>query len=189
MAGRRPALGPTIDEERATTVEGVRKRLAHRLPWLGLGLIGAMASAWMVGAAEEELSKTVAVAFFLPAIVYMADAVGTQTEVLAVRGLAVGVSIREIVFKEFLAGFLIGLCISAAFFPFCLLLYGDTSLAVAVSVSLLVSATVASVVALVLPWILSLMGKDPAFGSGPISTVIQDLLSIAIYLALATMIV
>lgn len=160
MQGRRPALGPTVDEERATTVEGVRKRLAHRLPWLGVGLVGAMASAWMVGAAEEELSRTVAVAFFLPAIVYMADAVGTQTEVLAVRGLAVGVSIREIVVKELLAGLLIGLCISVAFFPFCLLLYGRLELAIAVSVSLLVS-----------------------------STVVQDLLSIAIYLLLATMIV
>lgn len=189
MMGRRPALGPTIDEERATTVEGVRKRLAHRLPWLGIGLIGAMASAWMVGAAEEELAKTVAVAFFLPAIVYMADAVGTQTEVLAVRGLAVGVSIREIVFKELIAGLLIGVCISAAFFPFCLLMYGDAALAVAVSISLLVSSTVASIVALVLPWILSSRGRDPAFGSGPISTVIQDLLSIAIYLALASLIV
>lgn len=189
MMGRRPALGPTIDEERATTVEGVRKRLVHRLPWLGIGLLGAMASAWMVGAAEEELAKTVAVAFFLPAIVYMADAVGTQTEVLAVRGLAVGVSIREIVLKELLAGFLIGVCISATFFPFCLLMYGDASLSVAVSISLLVSSTVASVVALALPWILSSLGKDPAFGSGPISTVIQDLLSIAIYLVLATLIV
>lgn len=87
MRGRRPALGPTVDEERATTVEGVQKRLVHRLPWLGIGLLGAMVSAWMVGAAEEELSRTVTVAFFLPAIVYMADAVGTQTEVLAVRGL------------------------------------------------------------------------------------------------------
>jgi len=189
MAGRRPALGPTVDEERATTVEGVRKRLIHRLPWLGIGLVGAMASAWMVGAAEEELSRTVAVAFFLPAIVYMADAVGTQTEVLAVRGLAVGVSIREIVVKELLAGLLIGVCISAAFFPFCLLLYGKVTLAIAVSVALLVSSTVASVVALVLPWVLTSMGKDPAFGSGPISTVIQDLLSIAIYLVLATLIV
>ena len=189
MTGRRPALGPTIDEERATTVEGVRKRLAHRLPWLAIGLVGAMASAWMVSAAEDELSRTVAVAFFLPAIVYMADAVGTQTEVLAVRGLAVGVPVRDIVVKELFAGILIGLCISATFFPFCLLLYGDVALAGAVSIALLVSSTVASVVALVLPWILSSAGKDPAFGSGPISTVIQDLLSIAIYLALATLIV
>jgi len=83
-----------------------------------------MASAWMVGAAEEELSRTVTVAFFLPAIVYMADAVGTQTEVLAVRGLAVGVEVRDIVVKELVTGFLIGLCISSAFLPFVLVLYG-----------------------------------------------------------------
>lgn len=189
MIGRRPALGPTVDEERATTLEAVRKRLEHRLPWLGIGLVGAMLSAWLVASAEEELSRTVAVAFFLPAIVYMADAVGTQTEVLAVRGLAVGVPIRDIVLKELLAGLLIGLCISSIFFPFCLVLYGDASLAMAVSVSLLISSTVASVMALALPWILTSLGKDPAFGSGPISTVIQDLLSIAIYLGLATLIV
>mgnify|MGYP006282528019 CR=1 FL=1 len=181
--------GPTIEEERATTVESVSRRLRHRIPWLGIGLLGAMLSAWMVGAAEDELSKTVAVAFFLPAVVYMADAVGTQTEVLAVRGLAVGVPIREIIGKELVTGFLIGLCVSVAFFPFCALVFGDLRLAIAVSVALLVSATLASVVALVLPWFLDFLGKDPAFGSGPISTVIQDLLSIAVYLVLASLIV
>lgn len=48
---------------------------------------------------------------------------------------------------------------------------------------------VASVVALVLPWLLTSIGRDPAFGSGPLATVIQDLLSIAIYLGLAHLIV
>ena len=33
------------------------------------------------------------------------------------------------------------------------------------------------------------LGVDPAYGSGPVGTVIQDLLSIAIYLATATVIV
>jgi magnesium transporter len=119
----------------------------------------------------------------------MADAVGTQTEVLAVRGLAVGVAVRDILLKELVTGLLIGVCVSLVFFPFCLVLYRDVSLAVAVSIALLVSSTIASVVALMLPWILTARGKDPAFGSGPISTVIQDLLSIAIYLVLATLIV
>jgi magnesium transporter len=40
-----------------------------------------------------------------------------------------------------------------------------------------------------LPWGFSKLGLDPAFGSGPLSTVIQDLLSLAIYFALATAIV
>jgi magnesium transporter len=48
---------------------------------------------------------------------------------------------------------------------------------------------VASAVALLLPWLLDRFHKDPAFGSGPLATVVQDLLSIAIYLALASAIV
>jgi magnesium transporter len=61
--------------------------------------------------------------------------------------------------------------------------------AVTVSLALFASCGVASVVALLLPWLLNILHKDPAFGSGPIATVVQDLLSIAIYLALASAIV
>jgi magnesium transporter len=37
-----------------------------------------------------------------------------------------------------------------------------------------------------LPWLFDLAGIDPAFGSGPLATVIQDLVSIWIYLLVAT---
>jgi len=37
-----------------------------------------------------------------------------------------------------------------------------------------------------LPWLFNRFGFDPAFGSGPLATVIQDLLSVVIYLAIAT---
>lgn len=40
-----------------------------------------------------------------------------------------------------------------------------------------------------LPWVLSRIGKDPAFGSGPLGTVIQDLLSILVYLLTAMVVV
>jgi magnesium transporter len=33
------------------------------------------------------------------------------------------------------------------------------------------------------------LGRDPAFGSGPLATVIQDLLSILIYFAIASWVV
>jgi magnesium transporter len=36
-----------------------------------------------------------------------------------------------------------------------------------------------------LPFALQRLGFDPAFGSGPLATVLQDLLSIAIYLLVA----
>ena len=36
---------------------------------------------------------------------------------------------------------------------------------------------------LLLPWLLARLGTDPAFGSGPVATIIQDVLTIAIYFA------
>ena len=174
---------------RIASEEPVARRLVHRLPWLGIGLLGAMVSAWLVGSSEDQLARTVELAFFLPAIVYMADAVGTQTETLAVRGLSVGVPIRRFAAKELVTGALIGGVVAACFFPFCLVVFDDVALAFTVSLALLASCGVASIVALLLPWVLTLLHKDPAFGAGPLSTVVQDLLSIAIYLALASVIV
>ncbi|MEN9505172.1 MAG: hypothetical protein RI958_1098 [Actinomycetota bacterium] len=171
---------------RTSVEERVGRRLLHRLPWLAIGLLGAMLSAWVVSSAEGQLVEMVQLAFFLPAIVYMADAVGTQTETLAVRGLSVGIAIRRFVVKELAAGALIGALIAAAFFPFCLAVFGDAELALVVSLALLCSCGVATVVALTLPWVIDRFGADPAFGAGPLSTVIQDLLSIVIYLALAS---
>jgi magnesium transporter len=43
--------------------------------------------------------------------------------------------------------------------------------------------------AMTLPWLLVRLGADPAFGSGPLATVIQDLLSIVIYLVICRAIV
>lgn len=179
----------TGDVSRIASEERVTRRLVHRLPWLMIGLIGAMASAWLVGSSEEQLARTVQLAFFLPAIVYMADAVGNQTTTLAVRGLSVGVPIRRFAAKELLAGALIGVVVAASFFPFCLIAFNDLAIATTVSLALLASCGVASVVALLLPWLLTRFHKDPAFGAGPLSTVMQDLLSIAIYLALASVII
>ena len=36
---------------------------------------------------EDILTRNISIAFFLPGIVYLADAIGTQTEAIAVRGL------------------------------------------------------------------------------------------------------
>jgi magnesium transporter len=142
-----------------------------------------------VSAFEGELTDTVALAFFLPGIVYMADAVGTQTETLVIRGLSVGVSVGRILRLEYLTGAIIGTLLSIAIFPLALVVTDDTSIAAAVSLSLLASASVATVVAVTLPFVMQRLNLDPAFGSGPLATVIQDILSIAIYFSVAATLV
>ena len=47
--------------------------------WLLVGLAGAMLAADIVGTFEAQLHVNILLAFFVPGIVYLADAVGTQT--------------------------------------------------------------------------------------------------------------
>ncbi|HSJ17310.1 MAG TPA: magnesium transporter [Solirubrobacterales bacterium] len=174
---------------RSAAEEPIRERLWHRLPWLLLGLVGAMASALIVGSFEDQLDANVLVAFFIPAIVYMADAVGTQTETVLIRALAAGTTVGAVIVRELLTGVVMGVVIGAAFFAFALAGWGDADIAVAVAVALVASCSIATLVAMWLPALLQRLGRDPAFGSGPLATVIQDLLSIAVYFAVVTAVV
>jgi magnesium transporter len=176
----------SVETARATTVESVRRRLWHRMPWLVVGLIGAMVAAGLMSAFEAQLNATLAVAYFVPGIVYLADAVGTQTETLAIRGLSVGIGIRKILAPEALTGLLVGAVLGLIMLPAVALMTNDWRLAAAVAIAVLAASTIATVVALLLPWLFQMFGKDPAFGSGPLATVAQDLLSIAIYLGAVT---
>ena len=190
-------LASTADA-RTASQETVGRRLWHRMPWLAVGLAGAMASAGLLAGIEEQMASNLAVAYFIPGIVYLADAVGTQTETLAIRGLSVGVGIGRIARREALTGLLVGEynfgaewhmsggLAQAAMLPLITWLWHDPPLAIAVSVSVLAASTIATLVAMALPWLLHRLGRDPAFGSGPLATVIQDLLSIVIYLAAVT---
>jgi magnesium transporter len=177
------------ESARTSSAEAIRRRLRHRLPWLLIGLAGAMLAAVIVGGFEDELNEHVILAFFVPGIVYMADAVGTQTETLVIRGLSCGVPIRAVVRREILTGLLIGTTLAALFLPFALVVWGEPDIAIAVAVSLFASCSIATAVALALPSLLHRLGRDPAFGSGPLATVIQDLLSLLIYFWIAQLIV
>ena len=64
------------------------RRALYRLPWLLVGMAGSAAATAMMSRFETALSAHIAVAFFIPAIVYLADSVGTQSEVVVIRGLS-----------------------------------------------------------------------------------------------------
>lgn len=171
------------ERARGAAEEPVGQRLWHRLPWLLVGVLGAMGSAVVVGAFDAQLEANVVVAFFVPAIVYMADAVGTQTETVLIRALAAGVSTRAIVARETITGVVMGTVVGSTFFAFVALGWGDVDVAVAVGIALVASCSMATLVAMALPSIFQSLGRDPAFGSGPLATVVQDVLSIVAYFA------
>lgn len=167
--------------------EPVVRRLWHRTPWLLLGLAGAAASAWMVGLFGGRLEGDVRLAFFIPGVVYMADAVGTQTEALVIRGLSVGAPMRTALRLEVLTGPCTGALFALLATPLVWWLLGSLPVALTVGLALFAACSLATVIAVVLPWLMHRQGADPAFGSGPLATVLQDLASLAIYLGCAVL--
>lgn len=165
----------------------VGQRARGRLPWLLLGLVGSGAVTWLVSRFEFLLSEHLAVAFFVPAVVYLADAVGTQSEAIAIRGLSfVRSPLKHLLCGETATGSLIGLTLAAFTLPAVWLAFGDLRLAATVALSVLVAGAVASGLGLLLPWLFDRLGRDPAYGSGPLCTVVQDLLSVLIYFLIAS---
>lgn len=163
------------------------RRARDRLPWLLIGLFGSGIATWVVARYEQELGSRVAIAFFVPGLVYLADAIGTQTEAVAVRGLSLShAKLSTLVAGELRTGLLIGLTLGAITLPMVWFTFGDLQLAFAVALALFCAGGVATTIGLVLPWLLDRMGTDPAYGSGPLATVIQDLLSLVIYFAIVS---
>ena len=76
-----------------------------------------------------------------------------------------------------LLGAILGL---ASFLPIWLA-FGDVRLAASVASAILAAGTMAAGLGLLLPWWIARGGRDPAFGSGPLATVIQDILSLLVY--------
>lgn len=163
------------------------RRVRDRLPWLLLGLAGSILATWVVSYYEQALKAHVAIAFFVPGLVYLADAIGTQTEAVAVRGLSLShARLSSLVGGELRTGLLVGLILGAVTFPLVWLIFGDLRLAAGVALALFCAGGVATTIGLLLPWVLDKLGTDPAYGSGPLATVIQDVLSLLIYFAIVS---
>jgi magnesium transporter len=124
--------------------------------------------------------------YFIPGIVYIADAVGTQTETFVIRWLSLGIPMRRMVGRELFTGLAVGLALAFVATPVVWWHWPDRSLALLVGLSMFATCSTATAAAMALPWLFDLAGIDPAFGSGPLATVIQDLVSIWIYLLVAT---
>lgn len=174
------------EHARAALTAPPHRRALYRLPWLLAGLAGSAAATGLMAQAEAELSAHIAVTFFIPAIVYLADAIGTQSEAVAVRGLSVsdGGPVR-LMFGELGTGALLGLSLALIAFAGVWLIFGDPRLAITVALSLAVAGCIATSIGFLLPWLFHRVGVDPALGSGPVATVIQDVFSLAVYLGLA----
>jgi magnesium transporter len=166
------------------------RRARDRLPWLLVGLSGTFVAAVVMSRFERLLAERVELIFFVPAIVYLADAIGTQTEAVVVRGLSVSHQpLRKLLAGELLTGAAIGAVLALLAFIIIATTLADARVAAAVALAIFVAGSLATTIGMLLPWAIHRFGRDPAFGSGPVATILQDVVSLVVYLGISSLLV
>jgi len=163
------------------------QHLTSRMPWLVIGLGGGILAAWVVEKYSYAMESELVLAAFIPAIVYIADSVGSQTQMVFVRSLATQqrTSILKRLGKELVIATFVGAILSGLIGIISWLWLGKLAISLILAISVLLTVYFSVIVALILPWVFDKAGKDPALASGPLATVIRDVSSLAIYFFVA----
>ncbi len=160
-------------------------RFRRRLPWLVVGLFASSITTFVMVGFEQSLLANVAVAFFVPALLYITGAIGTQAVSVAVQGLSTeNISIKALLHDEFVIGIAIGASLGLISSILVFAAFGDSILSLAVGLAVLGGGTISALVGSGLPWVFNHFDFDPALGSGPVCTIIQDVSSLLIYFVL-----
>ncbi len=185
-----------IDAETETIWMSAKKRI----PWLLILSVLGFLTSTIINQFGDTLEKIPTIALFMPMILGMAGNTGTQSLAVTVRGLNNGElddksDIYKHLFRELgtgiVNGVLIGLILFGVTWAF-LTLTGNLDafkITQVVSLSIIVSLTVATVAGALMPIIINSFKIDPAVASGPFVTMINDILALSVYFTLATILI
>jgi magnesium transporter len=171
--------------------ERVDHLIEHRIPWIILGLVGGLAATIIVSKYESLLSADVRLAFFIPIIVYLSDAIGTQTETIYIRALSNSkkINFTKYILKESFIGFSLGIISGVIFGAVASYWLNSFAIGLTLFFTMIINLSLAPILAIGIPSLLYKRKTDPALGSGPVATILQDLISLIIFFLIASLIV
>jgi magnesium transporter len=165
--------------------------------WLTVLFVGEMLTATAMSFFEQEISRAVILALFIPLIISSGGNAGSQAASLVLRAIALGevrfqdfwTVLRREIFVGLILGALLGLIgflritIFSAFFH----TYGDHGFLVALTVYISLIGVVAwgTLIGSLFPILLKRMGADPATSSAPFVATFIDVTGIVIYFNIA----
>jgi magnesium transporter len=176
------------------------RMIQKRAGWLTALFLGEMLTATAMGAFEEEISRAVVLALFVPLIISSGGNSGSQASTLVIRALALGeVTLHDwwhVMRREILAGLALGTILGgigfmrislwSAFSP----IYGPHWLLVALTVAIALVGVVlwGTLSGSLLPFALKRLGFDPAASSAPFVATLVDVTGLVIYFSVALVI-
>jgi len=160
----------------------------HRLPWLLIGLVGGLIAANIVGFFEETLTEHLVLASFIPLIMYMGGSSLSQSQSFFIRDLALTphLNFRAYFIKQVQVTAVIALVLGVVMYAIALFVLPEGSeIAHLLGIALFAVLTSTLLTSFLIPYFFFISKKDPADGSGPLSTIVQDLIGISLYFLIA----
>lgn len=166
----------------------VSRLVRARTPSLVLGLIGGLVAAYIVNGFENILSSYFVLASFIPVIIYLSDAIGTQSQTLIVRMIALEpeFSVRRYLAREVKVGGILGIIFASLLFAAASIGWGLSQAGAIIGLSILISIVFQAVISTYLSILLAKFSVDPAVTSGPLTTIISDITTLTMYFGLAS---
>ena len=164
----------------------------RRVVWLFVLLLTNTVTGTIIRSHENLLQQIVTLTAFIPLLTGTGGNVGAQSSTVVIRGLnteeITDMGAGQVVFREALAGFLLGSILGTMATVWAYWLQGSLSVAISVGMSLIAIALLASVAGSALPFLFRSLGLDPALMSAPFITTAVDVLGVLIYFNIAKMI-
>ncbi len=184
-------------EERLTTP--VMRSMRSRHPWLQINLATCFVAASVVAVFAETLDRLVLLAAFLPVLAGQSGNTGCQALAVTLRGMTLGDlqsgDERALVIKEgtlgLLNGMFVGITAGIGMFIYATISGNTNALALAgvVWLAMVASCVVSGLCGALIPLSLRRMGADPATASSIFVTTATDVVSMGVFLGLATILV
>ena len=169
----------------------------HRIPWLLVLMVSATFTGMIISSFESSLGALPILTVFIPMLMDTGGNSGSQSSVTVIRALSLDElhfkDIVEVLWKEVRTAVLCGLVLAAVCFGKVMLvdrlLMHNTSVTMAVDLTVCltlgVTVVVAKVVGCTLPLIAKRLGFDPAVMASPFITTIVDAMSLLLYFVFA----
>ncbi|MEP6572475.1 MAG: magnesium transporter [Gemmatimonadota bacterium] len=178
--------GVSADEDLAA---GWKDAVKSRLPWLLVNLATAFLAGAVVYLFQSTISRTVALAVWMPIIAGMGGNAGTQALAVTVRRLALGLipigRFGQVVGKEVLVGLVNGLANGIAVAVVAYLLGQGIRLGIVVFLAMTGNLFVAGFAGALTPIVLDRLKIDPAIASSIFVTTFTDVCGFLLLLGLA----
>ncbi len=158
-----------------------------RMPWLLVTMFGQFFAASIIASFHHTITAAVIAISFMPLLSGLSGNMGTQSETITVRGLALNLindeNIREKFFREIKVGIITGVLFAVGVGFLSYLQYRHWELSLLLFLAIIFSLCLSAILGLLMPYGFEKYFKqDPAGVGGPLITTLLDILTFSSYL-------